>query len=204
MKKWIPHELRLWIATIALVTASWFAGFAWGSSGDAWGGRLRPTVALPSSHAPGERWDAPPAQNFRLILRNNALVYASLACGLATAGLWTCATLAWVVAMLGFVAGVAAKAHVPWRIAFAMFAPHGFLEVLAFAFAAVVGLRCLVAGFGYLRDGRLPVEKGEPAAWALRLAIGLVLVVAAAALEAYVTPLAIRAEIERAFLQGVK
>lgn len=204
MKKWIPREARLWLAVVAMIVAAWFAGYAWGTSGESWGGKLRPSVSLPRSHARGERWDAPATQNFRLILKNNAIVYASLVCGLATAGVWTLVTLSWGVAVLGFAAGVAAKAHVPWRIAFAMFAPHGFIEVLAFAFAAVVGLRCLIAGFGYLRDGRLDIEKGEPPTWALRLAVGLALVVAAAAVEAYVTPRAIRAEIEHAFREGVK
>lgn len=196
----LPREGRLWAAVAVFTAASFAAGLLWGRGGEAWAPRLAPNVRLPVST--GKAWQAPPSKTFAVVLRNNAALYGSLVVGLVTAGLWTLATYGWGVATIGFAVGMGAKAHVPRRLVFAMVAPHGFLEVLSFAFVAVIGLRLLWVGFEYLRSGRVIVEKGEPAAWGVRVAVGLVLMVAAAYVEAYVTPSVIDREIRRMLTEG--
>ncbi len=193
--RWLPREGWLWLVVALFTAAAFGGGYLWGKSGESLGKGLTPRVDLPVSS--GRAWEAPPSRNFALIFRNNAILYGSLAVGLVTAGLWTLATYGWGVAAIGYAVGLGAKAHVPSRLVWAMVAPHGFLEVLSFAFVAVIGVRLLWVGFEYLRSGKVILVKGEVPAWALRIAVGFCLMAAAAAVEAYVTPKAIRAEIQR-------
>lgn len=192
--RWLPREGWLWLAVVVFTAAVFAAGYLWGKSGESWAPRLTPKVAMP--HRTTADWEAPPSRNFGLIFRNNALLYVSLTLGLVTAGLWTLATYGWGVAAIGYAVGLGAKAHVPARLVWAMVAPHGFLEVFAFAFVAVIGVRLLWVGFEYLRSGKVILVKGEYAAWVVRIALGFCLMAAAAVLESYVTPKVIRAEIQ--------
>lgn len=193
--RWLPREGWLWFAVAVFTAASFGGGYLWGQGGESWGKGLAPRVDLPVSS--GRAWEAPPSRNFTLIFRNNAILYASLTLGLVTAGLWTLATYGWGVAAIGYAVGLGAKAHVPGRLVWAMVAPHGFLEVLSFAFVGVIGVRLLWVGFEYLRSGEVILGKGEYAAWGVRIAAGFCLMAGAAAIEAYATPKVIRAEIER-------
>ena len=192
--RWLPREGWLWLAVVAFTVVVFVVGYNLGRSGESWAPRVTPQVALPTPTATS--WEAPPSRNFEVIFRNNALLYLSLALGLVTAGLWTLATYGWGVAAIGYAVGLGAKAHVPSSLVWAMVAPHGFLEVLSFAFVAVIGVRLLWVGLEYLRSGRVILVKGEYVAWAVRIAVGFVLMVAAAAVESYVTPEVIRSEIQ--------
>ncbi|MEK7867481.1 MAG: stage II sporulation protein M [Planctomycetota bacterium] len=193
--RWIPREGRLWLAVTVFTAAAFAGGYHWGKSGESWGSRLTPKVAMP--HRTTSAWEAPPSDNFGIIFRNNAFLYVSLTLGLVTAGLFTLAIYGWGVAGLGFFLGICAREQVPPRLVFAMAAPHGFLEVLSFAFVGVIGLRVLWIGFEYLKSGRVILLKGEYAAWAIRILIGFVLMSMSAAVEAFVTPDVIRSEIRQ-------
>lgn len=197
--RWLPREGRIWILVAAYTFAVFGVGVLWGQSGESWARRLTPTVQLPKGT--GGAWEAPPSKNFGLILRHNAFFYGSLTLGLVTGGLWTLATYGLAVCQLGYLVGLGAREGVPSRLIWAMSAPHGFLEVLSFACVAVIGLRALWVGLEYLRSGRVILVQGEVATWGLRIAAGFCLMTAAAAVEAYVTPKVIRAEL-RGMLEG--
>jgi len=192
--RWLPREGRLWLAVAVFTAAVFAAGYLWGRSGESWSARLTPKVAMPTRTTMA--WEAPPSKNFGLIFRNNAFLYMSLTLGLVTAGLFTLAIYGWGVAAIGFAAGLGAREHTPSNLLWALLAPHGFLEILSFAFVAVIAVRLLWVGFEYLRSGKVLLVKGEYPAWAVRLAVGFCLMASAAAVESYVTPKVIRAEIQ--------
>lgn len=131
-----------------------------------------------------ETFGAVPVGPFLNIAANNWLVAATGAFGGVFGGVPSVATVAFNGALVGAVAGVFDLAHF-----LALVAPHGVVELPAIAVAGALGLHLGVVAYRGARS-RVAVEAvADELRRAWRVLLGLaVVVVVAAAIEAFLTP----------------
>lgn len=127
--------------------------------------------------------------SFTALLRNNLSVTVVLAV-FTTTGMWigTAALLFANGFTLGVTAHAAVQSGVPPSVIVAVVIPHGVLEIVGFSLAGAVGFRVPVEIGRYLAGHRdRLVAAGTPGEVGRRLLLAGVLVVVAAAIEAFVS-----------------
>ncbi len=129
-----------------------------------------------------------PHQNFRQILLNNLLATVILmVVGACSMGLFVIFNLGWFGLATGMAVAQLEQAGIQGALIWSLLAPHGLLEIPALCISAGVGLRGAwlflryLRGQGMLRDGEL-----SQLLWTAGLSLGMI--VAAALVEAYITP----------------
>ena len=129
-----------------------------------------------------------PHRNFRQILLNNLLATVILmVVGAGSMGLFVIFNIGWFGLATGMAVAQLEQAGIQGALIWSLLAPHGLLEIPALCMSAGVGLRGAwlfvryLRGQGMLREGEL-----SQLLWTAGLSLGMI--VAAALVEAYITP----------------
>ncbi len=153
-------------------------------------GRLKPPVPERDAKLAELRQSAEQDQHahLRKLLLNNLMATAMLlVAGVGSIGLYALFYLGWFGLEIGLAVATLKQAGIANGVIFGFLLPHGLLEVPAFCLAGGVGFRAAWIFARYLRgDGLAREEEVRQMLWTAGVSLGMI--VAAALVEAYLTP----------------
>ena len=130
------------------------------------------------------------ASTFKTILINNSRVFLMMIVGILTCGLLSVFEVLLIGAMVGFISKLAAQQGIGLTIVGAALAPHGILELTSFLLVAAIGIYFAVRIYRSSKGEAISWPK-EARGYFVIIAGAYGLLVVAAVLETYLTPLVV-------------
>ena len=124
---------------------------------------------------------------WKYIIGANLKVCAVLLAGILSLGFISMANLAWIGLSTGWVVRSAMESGMSWERLAALTLPHGLLELAGFAMIAAVGCEGFIIVYRKLRFDDWSFSLDRISLNFRRLAVGILLVLAASMVETYIT-----------------